>query len=239
MPIFFLLLFWSLPVVTETAAFDARNAVLIALERLSPNQARLWLDMESADGRGRVQMRSLELMADHKEGRRRIQIELTAPEALKGVRITAQSEDGALPVAEIFMPATGRRQKMRLEQGSLSLMGSELPVGNWFQDASPALQYLDEGRTQLEGVKVRRIRAVHGGDLGWELLYLREEDGSLLLLEHYNSDGKQRAAAIFENYPLASESDIRIWPGQIRLKNLTSGEQTLLVVRKALWPVDE
>jgi|BioPla2DNA2_1021312.scaffolds.fasta_scaffold56447_2 hypothetical protein len=235
--LFFLLVLWSVPVMPEAAPCDARSAVLKAMERLSPNNARLWLDMESADGRGRVQMRSMELEAEQEAGFRRLQIELTAPEALKGVRITARSENGDLPVAEVFMPATGRVQKMRIEQGSISLMGSELPVGTWFQEASTSLVYIDEGRTEWEGVKVRRIRVVHGSDLGWAYFYLREADGSLLYLERYNKEDKPTATAAFEAYPLANDAEERLWPAQIRLKNLSSGEQTLLVIRKGLWPI--
>lgn len=40
--VFFLIVFWSVPVVPEAAPCDARSAVLKAMERLSPNNARLW-----------------------------------------------------------------------------------------------------------------------------------------------------------------------------------------------------
>jgi hypothetical protein len=110
---------------------EAKRLIESAQNKLQLKNIHLNMELETFDNKGEGKFKNLLVSFAEFENEKKVLIEFLAPEKVSGTKILTTKPNDKKGIIEIYMPSTGKIQKIRANQRNLKIMGSEIPIAQF------------------------------------------------------------------------------------------------------------
>ncbi|TCO07442.1 outer membrane lipoprotein-sorting protein [Natronoflexus pectinivorans] len=216
--------FWSLQSQTPKELFRE------SLEKIARQNIHLEIELESTNRRGNSRVREMDVFTSNIDDVRYVKVELLSPDEVKGVKIVTSGSEENRGTVEIFMPATGRVQRLR-SYDNPTVMGSEIPLDQLNFDAYKNYGFSMETREMLNGLEHHKLKLESTDDEGWFYVWISVDEVLLNRIERFNAAGVKSMVTEMSDYHVVSHHSGALFPGEIQSTNLQSNEQSVMRIR--------
>ncbi|WP_299576592.1 outer membrane lipoprotein-sorting protein [uncultured Sunxiuqinia sp.] len=230
--IILLCLTFSLFSASATDTMEAKKLFEHSTQKLSLQNIRLVLDLETFDGKGNCKTKELTVSYAQFDDERKVLIELLAPENVMGTKIVTTDYPDKKGIIEIYMPATGRVQKIRANQRNLKIIGTEIPIEQFKSAIDKDFEFTFLEKTDLNDTHCQKIKIQSPEEKGYRIAFVSIDKEQLMSIEQYDIKGKLVGVTEFSNYIEVANSNAKFFPQMILVKNLKSGKSSDLKVRQ-------
>jgi hypothetical protein len=200
-------------------------------QKLSLKNVSMDLDLEILDKKGNLKSKSLSVAFAEFNQEKKVMIEITAPEKVKGTKILTTNYLDKKGIIEIYMPATGKIQKFRANNRNLKLMGSEIPITQFSSIVDSDYSFSLLENSELSGIICHKIRVDKPDDNEYGIAYISVKDGYLLRVEKYDSKDQLQSLTELSDYIKVKNSEGKFYPKLIQVSNFKSGKSSNMKVR--------
>jgi hypothetical protein len=224
--------------VTASNTVEARQLFFASKAKLALKNVHLILDLKTFDGRGNSKAKSLDIAFAEFNKEKKILIKITAPDNVKGTKILTTDSPDKKGIVEIYMPATGKIQKIRASKRNLRIMGSEIPLAQFSNVVEAGFKFSLLGKDDLNGTLCYKIK-LESPDAGeYGIAFVSVKDENLLRLEQYDSRQVMITLTKFSEYAEVSNTSGKYYPRFISVKNLKTGECSDMKILRASYITD-
>lgn len=214
---------------------EAKRLIENSQNKLSLKNVHLNLEMETIDKKNVSKSKRLMVTIGEFGEERRVMIEFVSPEKVSGTKIlTSQSPNGS-DIIEIYMPSTGKVQKIKANQRNVKIMGSEIPVSQFSNIIESDFNFDLLGKEVIEGKECHKIKIDKVGKKEYGIAYVSVEKELLLRVERYNSKDKLITVTDLSEYLEVNNSDKKVYPGKINVKNIKTGKLSNVKVHEVSY----
>ncbi|PKQ61434.1 hypothetical protein BZG02_15895 [Labilibaculum filiforme] len=216
---------------TSTDHVKAKELFENSKQKLSLKNVCLNLDLEILDKKGNTKSKSLSVAFGEFNQQKKVMIEITAPEEVKGTRILTTNYLDKKGIIEIYMPASGKIQKFRANNRNLKLMGSEIPITQFSSVVESDYLFSMLGNDEVNGTDCYKIKVEKPEEKEYAIAYISIKEEYLLRVEKYNSKDQLQSLTALSDYIKVSNSNGKYYPKSIHVSNLESGRSSNMKVR--------
>jgi hypothetical protein len=224
--------------VTASDAVEARQLFFASKAKLALKNVHLILDLKTFDGRGKSKTKSLDIAFAEFNKEKKVLVKITAPDNVKGTKILTTDSPDKKGIVEIYMPATGKIQKIKASKRNLKIMGSEIPLAQFSNIVEAGFKFSLLGKDDLDGTLCYKIKLESPDAKEYGVAFVSVKDKNLLQLEQYNSRGEMATLTKFSNYVEVSNTSGKYYPRFISVKNLKTGERSDMKILRANYISD-
>lgn len=200
-------------------------------QKLSLKNVCLDLDLEILDKKGNIKSKSLSVAFGEFNQEKKVMIEITAPDEVKGTKILTTNYLDKKGIIEIYMPATGKIQKFRANNRNLKLMGSEIPITQFSSIVESDYSFSLLGNTNLNGISCHKIKVLKPDEDEYAIAFVSVKEEYLLRVEKYDSKDQLQSLTELSDYMKVNNSNGKFYPKLIRVSNSKSGKSSKMKVR--------
>lgn len=200
-------------------------------QKLSLKNVSLDLDLEIIDKKGNIKSKSLSVAFAEFNQEKKVMIEITAPEKVKGTKILTTNYQDKKGIIEIYMPATGKIQKFRANNRNLKLMGSEIPITQFSSIIDSDYSFTLLENAKVNGIMCYKIRVQKPEELEYGIAYISVKEEYLLRVEKYDSKDQLQTLTELSDYMKVTNSESKFYPQLIHVSNFKSGKSSNMKVR--------
>ncbi|MFO7999981.1 MAG: outer membrane lipoprotein-sorting protein [Marinilabilia sp.] len=223
-----------LGLITSAGAQNGTDAGQIfeeSVKNLSLKNVRGALDLQTTDEKGNKKNRELSVIFAEFGPQKKVMIEITAPENVKGTRILATDFPDKEGIIQVYMPASGKIQKYRATKSNLKRVGKNIPV-NHFSNAKYS-EYEAEmmGQEIYNDIECYKIHLQVPGETEHRIAFVSKEKEQLLRMEEYDEQNELIAFTELSEYFETDIPDHKYYPRKVHIKDIKSGkvsEMTML-----------
>ncbi|WP_163713275.1 outer membrane lipoprotein-sorting protein [Mangrovibacterium lignilyticum] len=211
---------------------EARKIFENSKQKLSLRNVHLVLDLQSFDAKGNEKTKSMDVSFAEFGEEKKVMVEVTAPENISGTKILTTDSKDQKGIIEIYMPSTGKIQKIRANQRNLKMLGSEIPI-NQFSSAVGADSNMNiVGEKSINGTLCHQIKMQKEDEKEYDVAYISVDQERLVRIETFDSRDNLVTQTDLSNYMKVEGIGSKMYPRDIHVKNLKSGKSSLLKVRQ-------
>ncbi|WP_209319879.1 outer membrane lipoprotein-sorting protein [Ancylomarina longa] len=201
-------------------------------QKLSFQNVHLLLDLQTFDAKGNSKSKSLSVAFAKINQEKKVMVEILAPEKVKGTKILTTRYVDKKGIIEIYMPASGKIQKFRASNRNLKIMGSEIPIAQFDPGAEEDYSFTLLSNKEIDGVLCYCIKVEKTDEKYFRLVYVSTNKKELLRVEKF--DVKERMVSVTNmiDYMDVANSNGKIYPKYIEVRNLRTGKSSNMEVRK-------
>lgn len=203
---------------------DAKRIFENSIQKLSVNNVRLEMDIESFDRNKNKKTKSLNILFAELDQEKKALIEITAPENIRGTKILTTNNPENKDILFIYMPSTGKTQKIRTSDQNLTIAGNEIPIQQFNHSFYNNYTFTTIDPDTLNGVFCSRIKLQQPEKKDYEIAFVSKDNEQLLRLEKYNSSQQLTAITEMWDYIEVNNDHHKVYPGKISIKNLKTRE---------------
>lgn len=205
---------------------EAKRLIESAQNKLQLKNINLNMELETFDKRGERKFKNLLVSFAEFDKEKKVLIEFLAPEKVSGTKILTTKIQGEKGIIEIYMPSTGRIQKIRANQRNLKIMGSEIPIGQFGKIVDGDLSYTLLEKETLNGLECHKVKIEEQGSKEYRIVFISTENEYLLRVEKYGAQNKLVNLTELSDYMEIGNSASKVYPKNIYVKNLKSGKSS-------------
>ena len=211
---------------------DAKQLFENSAQKLSIKNVHLVLDMETSDGKGNRKTKTLGVSFAEFDQAKKTLIEFLAPENVKGTKILTNDYKNKKGIIEIYMPATGKVQKIRANQRNMRILGSEIPIDQFRAVVEDGLNYTLTGEEKINGINCYRIKMQKTDEKGYEVAFISVEKEQLLKIEQYDNQNRMTGMTELSDYMEVNNSEHKFYPKKICVKNLKNKKISVMEIKQ-------
>ncbi|ASB49954.1 outer membrane lipoprotein-sorting protein [Alkalitalea saponilacus] len=227
--------FWGLHSQTPNELFRQ------SLDKIARQNIHLEVELKSTDRRGNSRIREMEVFTSNIDDVRYVKVELLSPDEVKGVKIVTSGSEENHGVVEIFMPATGRVQRLRTYDNP-TVMGSEIPLDQLNFDAYRNYKFSMEGSEMINSVEHHKLKLESPDEGGWFYVWISTDEVLLNRIERFNANGIKSMETEISGYKEVEQQNGVLFPSKIKTSNHQTNEQSVMRIRsvqRILHPAKE
>lgn len=228
------LLFSTLLFTLFTIANDnveAKRLIENSQKKLSLKNVHLRMELETIDKMGQSKSKTLIVSFAEFGEEKKVMIEFVAPDKVSGTKILTTNYPNKKGIIEIYMPSTGKIQKIRANQRNLKIMGSEIPINQFNKIIDAELNFSLLGKEMINGTECHKIKVEKQGSKDYGIAFVSVEKEQLLRVERYNVQDKLQSLTELVDYMEVSNSESKVYPSVVRVKNFKTGKSSNMKVR--------
>ena len=199
-------------------------------QKFSLKNVRLNLDLEILDKKGNSKSKSLLVAFGEFNQEKKVMIEITAPEKVKGTKILTTNYLDKKGIIEIYMPATGKIRKFRANNRNLKLMGSEIPITQFSSIVDSEFSFSLLENSEVDGVVCYKIKVQKPDDKAYGIAYVSVKEEYLLRVEKYDNKDQLQSLTVLSDYMKVKNSTSKFYPKLIHVSNFKSGKSSSMKV---------
>ena len=210
---------------------EAKKIFESSKQKLSLKNVHLVLDLETSDAKGNEKAKSLDVSFAEFGNDKKVMIEVMSPENIKGTKILTTDFANQKGIIEIYMPATGKIQKLRASQRNLKILGSEIPINQFSTAIEGGFDFNIVGQQLVNGAQCYQIKVQKADEKGYEIAYVSVDKEQLMRIETYDNHAKLITQTELLNYMKIANVGSKMYPREIRVENFKNGKSSFLKVR--------
>lgn len=226
------LLVTSISLMFGTDNDDARKMFETSRQKLVLKNIHLVLNLKTTNNKGISKNKELAVSYGDFIHEQKVLVEFLAPENVKGTKILATDYPEKRGIIEIFMPATGRIQKIRANQRNMKIMDSEIPIEQFRSiiNADLCYSFLDKG--EFNGQICHKIKVQSKNEDGYEVVYVSVDKELIVHMENFDKKERLIRTTDISNYKAIPNNKHKMYPQVISVQNLKSGKNSKIQVQK-------
>jgi len=209
---------------------EARRLIEHSQTILALKNIHLQFNLETINNKGESKSKTLSVSFAEIGDEKRALIEFDAPENVKGTKILTTDYPDKKGIIQIYMPSTGKIQKIRASRNNLKIMGSEIPVTRFSKLLETDFNYVLMGRETKYDTECYKIKIEGNENEGFGIAFVSVDEERLLGIEKYNSKNMLTTVVELSEYMEVDNKNNAFYPQKIRTKNLKTGESTNMEV---------
>lgn len=218
---------------------SARDILENAVKKLTLKDIHLNLEVETSDGKGNSKLRTMDVSFALFDDLKKVLVEITAPENIRGTRILATDYPDKKGIIEVYMPSTGKTRKFRSSNRKLKMIGSEIPINHFSGTAYAGYEISVAETVIVDGDKCHKIKLNSPDETEFLIVYIRYDGEQLFRIESYDSLGDLTGVTELSDYfridvPGAGD----FYPRLVSVKNLKNGKASNMEI-KGIVPLEE
>ncbi|MDA3953385.1 MAG: outer membrane lipoprotein-sorting protein [Bacteroidales bacterium] len=200
--------------------------------KLSIANVHLILDLETFDKKGNRKSKVLEVSYATFDQLKKVKIEFIAPENIMGTKIITTEYPDKKGLIEIYMPSTGRVQKIRASQSNLKIMGTEIPIAQFSSTINSDFDFTHIGSEVVNGLQCYKIKVQNPNGKGdYGIAFISKDKEQLYRVEKYDSQSKLIILTELLEYTKINNSSNIVYPQRIFVKNFKTGKSSNMNIR--------
>lgn len=211
---------------------DAQKILEKSKQKLALINVHLVLELETSDAKGNEKGKSMDVTFAEFGTEKKVMVEVTAPENLNGMKILTTDFEDKKGIIEIYMPATGKIQKIRASQRNIRMLGSEIPINQFSAALDADFDFNLIGEKMINGENCYEIMIGKEGEKTYELAYVTVETEQLIRLDAYVSGDKLATRTDMTGYMKVVGTSSKMYPQEIKVQNFKNGKSSLLRVKQ-------
>ena len=214
---------------------QTKTAFENAVKKMALKDVQAQMTLETFDGNGANTLRTLNLSFAQFDDAKKVMIEITSPEDLKGTQIltTHFIDKSRKSTIEIFLPSTGKIRKFRANNRKLKIPGTEIPMNHSSSAAFDDYLISEEEKDNFNGREVQKIKLQLPGNAEYLVAYLDVQAELLYLIKSYDNKGNLTSTTEFTDYRHTESSEIdNHFPHKVHVYNPISGKTSELTITK-------
>ncbi len=211
---------------------EAKRLFEIATRKLSLMNIHLIMELETHDGKGNHKEKTLDVKFAKFGDEKRVMIEINAPKEMSGTKILTTDYPDRQGIIEIYMPSTGRIQRLKANKRNFKILDSEIPLGWISSGAESGIDYTLLGREPCNQTECYKIKLQQSNQKDYEVAFISTIDERLMQIEMYSSNDKLIARTQLWDYLEMKGSDHKVYPQNIKAENLKTGQYSNMVVHQ-------
>lgn len=201
-------------------------------QKLSLKNVHLVLDLETMDKKGNTKSKVLSVSFGEFNQEKKVMVEIMAPEKVKGTKILTTNYLNKKGIIEIYMPASGKIQKFRASNRNLKLMGSEIPIAQFSSVVEEDYTFTLLADKEINATLCHRIKVQKPQEKEYRIAFISVDKEYLLRVEKYDSKDKMLSLTEMLDYIDVDNSNNKVYPKEINVKNLKSGKSSKMKIRE-------
>jgi len=214
---------------------QTKTAFENAVKKLALKDAQAQITLKTTDARGSSILRNITVSFGDFEKTRKVMIQITGPEDLKGTQVltTHFIDKSRKSTIELFLPSTGKTRKFRANNRNLKIPGTEIPMNHFSSAAFEDYLISDEGKGIFNAREVQKIKLQLPGNTEYLVVYLDVQAERLYCINSYDDKGNLISNTEFTDYrhTESSESE-KYFPYKVHIHNPISGKTSELIITK-------
>ncbi len=224
-------LFAAFSAVAEDNA-DAQKIFESSKQKLSLKNVHMLLELETSDAKGNEKGKAMSVTFAEFGDEKKVMVEVTEPENLNGMKILTTDFQNKKGIIEIYMPATGKIQKIRASQRNIRMLGSEIPINQFSAALDADFAFNLVGEKEINGENCYEIKVEKPDDKSFELVYITIADEQLVRIDSYAAADKLSTRTEMTGYMKVTNAGTKMYPQEIKVQNFKNGKSSLLRVKK-------
>jgi hypothetical protein len=214
---------------------QTKTAFENAVKKLALKDAQAQITLKTTDARGSSILRNITVSFGDFEKTRKVMIQITGPEDLKGTQVltTHFIDKSRKSTIEIFLPSTGKIRKFRANNRKLKIPGTEIPMNHFSSAAFDDYLISEEEKDNFNGREVQKIKLQLPGNAEYLVAYLDVQAELLYRINSFDNKGNLTSDTEFTDYrhPEFYTSENH-FPYKVHVYNPTSGKTSELTITK-------
>lgn len=219
----------GISIILGLLANDKPEAELLidrAQDKLQLKNINMNLELETFDKKGERKFRNLLVSFAEFDDEKKILIEFLSPEKVSGTKILTTKAQDKKGIIEIYMPSTGKIQKIKANQRNLKIMGSEIPVAQFGKMVEGDLTYTLLENETMDGIECQKVKVKERGSKEHRIVFISTIEEHLLRVEKYSAQNKLINYTELSDYMKIDNSDSKVYPKKVYVKSLKSGKSS-------------
>ncbi len=208
---------------------EAKRLIETSQQKLSLKNVQLNFDLQTTGKRGESKFKTLDVSFADFQNQKKVMIEFQAPENVKGTKILSTKYPDKKGIIEIYMPSTGKVQKLRAGRNNLKIMGSEIPITRFSEILDANFNYTLMGKETINGTECHKIKLEGNENDGYGIAFVSVKKEQLLKVERYDKQNRLINLIELEDYMKVDNAGY-VYPKQIVVKNLQTGESSSMKI---------
>ncbi|NQU53313.1 MAG: outer membrane lipoprotein-sorting protein [Bacteroidetes bacterium] len=217
--------------VAATNGVEAKRLIENSQNKLLLNNIHLNLDLETFGAKGESKTKKMIVFFAEFASEKKVLIEIISPENVSGTKILTTNYPNKKGLIEIYMPATGKVQKIRANQHRLKIMGSEIPIMQFSAFIDTDFDFVLLGKDLFNGVQCHKIRVEKPGEKSYGIAYVSVKEEHLLGVEKYDLKNKLLSRTELSDYVKVENTNNKVYPTDIKVNNFKTGKSSHMKVR--------
>ena len=205
---------------------EAERLIESAQNKLQLKNIHLNMELETIDKKGNLKSKNLLISFAEFDKEKKVLIEFLAPGKVSGTKILTTKPQGKKGIIEIYMPSTGKIQKIKANHRNLKIMGSEIPIGQFGKIVEGELNYTLLEKETINGIECHKVKIEEQGSKEHRIVFISIEKEYLLRVEKYVAQNKLVSFTDLSDYMEIGNSALKVYPKNIYVKNLKSGKSS-------------
>jgi len=215
---------------------DAKQIFKNSKRDLSLINVHLLMDIKTSDKKGLEKSKTLDVSFAEFNEQKMVLISILAPENMSGMKILSTDYLNKKGIIEIYMPATGKIQKIRAGQHHTKILESGIPINIFRSIVDDNLKYTLIGEKTLQGKPCYKIRIGNTEkNKEYKIAYISKTQNHLISLEEFDSYDKPVLSTVLYDYKTVISSKRLIYPQKIEIKNYKTEKNSTVKIRQASY----
>ncbi len=210
---------------------EAKQWVLDCKNNMSLKNMKASVDINVTDKKGHSSFKSMNLTFGNYSDVKKILIELTAPENIKGMKISLFDTSLDKNEVQIYLPSSGKVRTLNVKAKRFKIPGSEFSLDYFKSAIESGTTFSLKEDVVFNNQKCKTVLIKHNDIDDYELLYISQNTKELLKINSFNSKNEKEYEALFSDYKNIEGSDSNIFPGKIAVTNLLTNQNSVLTVK--------
>ncbi|MDG5798992.1 outer membrane lipoprotein-sorting protein [Marinilabiliaceae bacterium ANBcel2] len=209
---------------------QAKTLFLNSVKKIAYSDVVVDLLYEQKERRGNITKRELKLSLGKIDNENFIMVELISPGDVAGTKILFSDCEDKRDFVDLFLPASGRVQRLKVEQTEMEIMGQSFSFYQFQERYSNGYTFEFSGVEECGNSECDRIAIHQNGEEEFKMAYVDRESGLLTKFEYYNSAGAKESYIEFIDYNDFDKIDGKVYPRQFKFYNLRTGQKSTFFI---------
>jgi len=218
------------------SGIDAKQIFKNSKRDLSLINIHLLMDVKTLDKKGIEKSKTLDVSFAEFNQQKKVLISILAPENMSGIKILSTDYHNKKGIIEIYMPASGKIQKIRAGQHHTKILESGVPINIFRSIVNDNLIYTIIGEKTIQGKPCYKIKIGNPEkNKEYQIACVSKEQNRLLSLEEYDNHKKPVTFTSLSDYKTVINPKKLVYPQKIETKNYKTGKNSTVKIRQASY----
>ena len=217
------------------SGFTAKQLINSSKSKLALKNVHLALELVTTDNKDKSKTKELTVDFAEFGEQKKVKIEITAPDHVSGTKIITTDYPNKKGLIEIFVPATGKIQRIKANKFNMKIIGSEVPINQFSNIIGGDFNFKKEGIILIDDEECYKIKIENSESKSYGIAYISVQDQYLLRLEQYNTNNKLLKITELSDYIKITNSKDKYYPKHISVKNMRNSKSSRMLIREVKY----
>ena len=196
----------------------------------------LLMDIKTSDKKGLEKAKTLDVSFAEFNEQKKILISVLAPENMSGMKILSTDYLNKKGIIEIYMPATGKIQKIRAGGHHTKILESGIPIDIFRSIADDNLKYTIIGEENIQGTPCYKIKIGNTErNKEYKIACISKTQNHLISMEEFDSHERPVILTVLYDYKTVISSKRLIYPQKIEITNYKTEKKSTVKIRQVSY----